>query len=119
MTITFEQLKEKYDERSVEGRIETHIKNMWSADKSSKTIYKEVNDFIINLRDIKLISSHEYEQFVAYNDLQKSFSNDQSIIAKINKNSTLEELHDMYNQIEIESVKTDLLSKILSIIKHS
>lgn len=107
------------DERSVNGRIETHIKDMWSADKSIKTIYKEVNDFISNLRDIKFISSHEYEQFLAYNDLQKEFRIDQSIIAKINKNSTLEELHDMYNQIEIGSVKTDLLSKVLSIIKHS
>lgn len=108
-----------YDNRTIEKRIETHIKDMWSTDKSSKTIYSEVNDFLITLRDSKFISSNEYNQFVAYNDLQKRFSSDQSIIAKINKNSTLKELHDMYNQIETESVKTDLLSKVLSIIKHS
>ena len=108
-----------YDKRTLEERIETHIKEMWSTDKSSKSIYSEVNNFLITLRDNNFISSNEYDQFVAYNDLQKGFSSDEIIIAKINKNSTLEELHDMYNQIETGSGKTDFLSRVLSIIKQS
>ena len=108
-----------YDERTLEERIETHIKDKWSTDNSSKSIYNEVNDFLINLKDSKFISSNEYDQFVAYNDLQKAFFSDESIIAKINKNSTLEELHDMYNkQIETGKGQAKVLSKVLSIIKR-
>ena len=113
-----EMYKSKYD-KILLARLETHIKDMWSADKSSKSIYSEVNDFLITLRDNEVITSYEYEQLITYNDLQKGFLSDNNIIAKINKNSTLEEIHDMYNQIETESGKTDLLSKVLSITKQS
>lgn len=107
-----------YEKQTLEERIETHIKDMWSTDKSRKTIYKEINNFLIILLDSKFISNHEYDQFVAYNDLQKAVFSDKSIIAKINKNSTLKELHDMYNkQIETGIGQAEFLSKVLSIIK--
>ena len=108
-----------YDGRPLELRIEKHIKDMWSTDKPSESIYSDVIDFLITLRDKNFISSYEYDQFVTYNDLQKGFRSDESIIEKINKNSTLEELHDMYNKIETESGKTDFLSNVLSKIKQS
>ena len=108
-----------YDERTLEERIETHIKDKWSKDNSIKSIYNEVNDFLITLRDSKFISSNEYDQFVAYNDLQKGVFSDERIIANINKNSTLEKLHDMYNnKIETGKGQVELLSKVLSIIKR-
>ena len=113
-----EMYKTTYDEILI-ARIEKHIKDMWSKDDSSKSIYSEVNDFIITLRDNEVITSYEYEQFIIYNDLQKGFRNDESIISKINKNSTLEELHNMYNQIETGSGKTDFLNNVLSKIKQS
>ena len=113
-----EMYKSKYD-KILLARLETYIKDMWSKDKSSKSIYREVNDFLITLRDNEVITSYEYEQAVTYNDLQKGFLSDNNIIAKINKNSTLEELHDMYNQIETESGKTDFITNVLSKIRQS
>ena len=62
-----------YDERTLKERIETHIKKKWSTDKSIQSIYSEVNNFLITLRDSKFISNDEYDQFVEYNDLQKGF----------------------------------------------
>ena len=107
-----------YDERTLEERIETYIKDMWSKDKSIQSIYSEVNKFLITLRDSKFISSNEYDQFVAYNDLQKGVFSDERIISKINKNSTLENLHDMYNkQIETGTGQAEFLSNVLLIIK--
>ena len=113
-----EMYKTTYDEILI-ARIEKHIKDMWSKDDSSKSIYSEVNEFLITLRDNEVITSHEYEQFITYNDLQKGFRADKSIISKINKNSTLEELHNMYNHIETVEARTELLSKVLAIIKYS
>ena len=49
---------------------------------------------------------------------RKVFS-DESIIAKINKNSTLEELYNMYNkQIETGTGQAELLRRVLLIIKR-
>ena len=71
------------------------------------------------MRDSKFISTNEYDQFVAYNDLQKGVFSDESIIEKINKNSTLKELHDMYNkQIETGKGQAEFLSRVLLIIKR-
>lgn len=97
--------------------LEIRIKNMWSTGKSSVSIYGNVIDLLILLKNNEVITSYEYERLVAYNKLQKDIVSDISIIEKIKNNTKLEELCIMYNHIETETGRNHFFNKVREIIK--
>ena len=111
-----EMYKITYDEILI-ARLEIHIKDMWSTDKSSVSIYGNVNDLLISLKNTEVITSYEYEKLVEYNKLQKDIISDLRIIEKIKNNTKMEELCSMYNHIETETGRNHFFNKVGEIIK--
>ena len=89
------------------------IKYIWSTEKTISLINSEVYAFLNNLRNSDSITIREYDSFIKYNNLL----NDKKTMENISENSTLKELHNMYNHIETVEGRTELLSKVMAIIK--
>ena len=104
MNITYGQLNKQS---------ENYIKYTWSTDKTISLINSEVYAFLNNLRDNNSITIHEYDSFIKYNALL----NDNKKMENVSENSTLKELHNIYNHLETREARTELLSKVMAIIK--
>lgn len=103
------------DNENLKEQIEKYIKDTWNTDKTISLINSEVYAFLNNLRDSNFITIREYDSFIKYNAL----FNDKKTMEKVSENSTLKELHNIYNHIETIECRTELLSKVMSIIKSS